>query len=56
MEVDWGQAFQIGGIGFSLVFAVLLALASAIWLVALLLNKVFGGTNIASEKKESQKS
>ena len=52
--VDWGQAFQIGGVGFGLVFAVLVVLASAIWLVGLLLNKVFGRNNVTSEKKESQ--
>lgn len=56
METDWtwAQAWQIGGIGFGLVFAVLIALALAMWLVGLLLKKFFGGTN-ASEKKESQK-
>jgi len=53
--VDWGWAFQIGGTGFGLVFAVLLTLALIMWLTGFLLNKVFGGADKASEKKESQK-
>ncbi len=40
MDVDWGLAGQIGGIGFGLVFVVLSVLALAIWLVGLVLSKV----------------
>ena len=53
--VDWGQAVEIGGTGFGLVFAVLLILALFMWLTGFLLNRVFGGTDTANEKKESQK-
>ena len=31
--IDWGTAWQLGAIGFGLVFAVLVILALAIWLV-----------------------
>ena len=39
MAVDWGFAGQIGGIGFSIVFAILILLAVVIWLVGLVLSK-----------------
>ena len=54
MEIDWGEAWQIGGIGFGLVFVVLAILAVAIWLIGLLLRKIdsrrSGG--VAEDKKE----
>jgi len=40
MAVDWGFAGQIGGIGFGVVFAVLIILALAIWLTGLVLSKI----------------
>ena len=40
MAVDWGQAWQIGGIGFGMVFAVLAVLAGTIWLIGLLMRKL----------------
>ena len=40
MAVDWGFAAQIGGIGFSFVFVVLIILALAIWLVGLVVSKI----------------
>ncbi len=43
MDVDWGLAGQIGGIGFGLVFVVLTALALAIWLVGFVLGKIGSG-------------
>jgi Na+-transporting methylmalonyl-CoA/oxaloacetate decarboxylase gamma subunit len=36
VEWTWAQAGQIGGIGFGLVFLVLIILAVAIWVVGLL--------------------
>ena len=39
MAIDWGFAGQIGGIGFGLVFAVLIILALAIRLTGLVLSK-----------------
>ncbi len=43
MTVDWGFAGQIGGIGFGMVFAVLVILAIAIWLVGLLIRRFDSG-------------
>ena len=40
MAVDWAQAWQIGGVGFGLVFIVLVILALAMWLTGLLLKKL----------------
>ena len=40
MAVDWAQAWQIGGIGFGLVFAVLVILALVMWLTGFLLRKL----------------
>ncbi|MFC2008313.1 OadG family protein [Chloroflexota bacterium] len=52
MPVDWGFAAQIGGIGFSLVFLVLIILAVAIWLVGIVLRKVSPPDSKASDKKK----
>ncbi len=40
MTVDWAQAVQIGGVGFGLVFAVLVILAFVMWLSGRLLSKL----------------
>ena len=40
MAVDWGLAGQIGGMGFGIVFAVLIILAVAIWLTGLVFSKI----------------
>ena len=40
MTVDWAQAIQIGGVGFVLVFAVLVILALVMWLIGRLLGKL----------------
>jgi len=53
MEVDWAQAWQIGVIGFGLVFAVLIILALTMWLTGRLLGKIGGGTDAAGKKQES---
>ncbi len=39
MGVDWGLAGQVGGVGFGIVFALLIILAVVIWLVGLVLSK-----------------
>jgi Na+-transporting methylmalonyl-CoA/oxaloacetate decarboxylase gamma subunit len=55
MEINWTEAWQIGGIGFGLVFAVLAILAVAIWLIGLVIRKIEsrrGGG--AAEGKESK--
>ena len=52
MAVDWGFAWQIGGIGFGLVFAVLIILALTIWLTGLILGKLGAGKAEAGDKKK----
>ena len=52
MAVDWGFAGQIGGIGFGLVFAVLIILALAIWLVGLVLSRIGAGKTETDDKKK----
>ena len=52
MPVDWGLAGQIGGLGFGLVFIVLIVLAVAIWLVGMVLRKISTDKGEASGKKK----
>ncbi len=52
MAVDWGFAGQIGGIGFGLVFAVLIILALAIWLTGRVLSKISASKAEASDRKK----
>ncbi len=52
MGVDWGFAGQIGGFGFSLVFAVLVILAIAIWLTGLVLGKISAGKAEVNNKRK----
>jgi Na+-transporting methylmalonyl-CoA/oxaloacetate decarboxylase gamma subunit len=40
MSVDWGRAFQIGGVGFGTVFLVLGILAAAIVLIAIAARRI----------------
>ncbi|MFC1874911.1 hypothetical protein ACFLY3_01980 [Chloroflexota bacterium] len=49
MEIDWGEALQIGGIGFLSVFAVLAILALATWLIDLLASKIGVGNGETAE-------
>ena len=39
MGVDWGFAGQVGGVGFGMVFALLIILAVVIWLTGLVVNR-----------------
>jgi len=39
MVVDWGFAGQVGGVGFGMVFALLIILALVIWLTGRLANR-----------------
>ena len=43
MAVDWGRAFQIGGVGFGTVFLVLGILATAVALIAIVARRVGRG-------------
>ncbi len=53
MAVDWGFAAQIGGVGFTLVFVVLIVLAVAIWLVGMIINKI--STRKKDEESDEKK-
>jgi Na+-transporting methylmalonyl-CoA/oxaloacetate decarboxylase gamma subunit len=50
VEWTWTQAGQIGGIGFGLVFLVLIILAVAIWVVGLLTRRA----GQASDKEKGE--
>jgi len=52
MGIDWGYAFQVGGFGFALVFAVLSILAVSIWLVGLVARKISSGKAEISDSKK----
>ena len=52
MTVDWGFAGQIGGIGFGMVFMLLVILAVVIWLVGVVLNRISIGKGETSDKKK----
>jgi len=41
MEIDWGFARMVGGVGFGGVFTVLVILALVIWLMGLAIRKFF---------------
>ena len=51
MGVDWSFAGQVGGVGFGMVFALLIILAIVIWLTGLLVNKA-GGTKNKSDDNQ----
>lgn len=52
MGVPWGQAVQVGGVGFGMVFALLIILAIIIWLTGLVLSKISAGKAEADTKKK----
>ena len=43
METDWAQAWEIGGLGFGLVFAVLMVLALAMWITGKVITRFSKG-------------
>jgi len=52
MGVPWGQAVQVGGVGFGMVFLLLVILAVVIWLTGLVLAKMSVGKSQADTKKK----
>ena len=52
MGVPWGQALQLGGVGFGMVCALLIILAVVIWLTGLVVNKISVGKGDADIKKK----
>ena len=52
MAVDWGLAGRIGGVGFGIVFAVLIILAVVIWLTGLVISKISTSKGEANDSKK----
>ncbi len=52
MGVAWGQAFQIGGIGFGTVFLVLIILAGVLALVGLVIRRTSRGKGEANSEQK----
>ena len=52
MGIDWGFAGLVGGVGFGMVFLLLVILAVVIWLTGLVLSKIGTGKAEASNKKK----
>ena len=52
MGVSWGQALQVGGVGFGMVFALLIILAIVIWLTGLVLSKISIDKGETGDKKK----
>ncbi|MFC1908593.1 OadG family protein [Chloroflexota bacterium] len=51
MGVDWGFSGLVGGVGFSMVFALLIILAVVIWLTGRIVNR----TSSVRDENESTK-
>jgi Na+-transporting methylmalonyl-CoA/oxaloacetate decarboxylase gamma subunit len=49
MAIDWGLAGQIGGVGFGMVFALLIVLAVVVWLTGLAV--IRAGKDESSDRK-----
>ncbi len=47
MGVDWGYAGLVGGVGFGMVFALLIILAFVIWTTGVLMSKRHAGQDKA---------
>jgi len=56
MGVPWGQAALVGGVGFGMVFALLIILAIVIWLTGLVVNKsIAGDAEAGAEAADNEK-
>ena len=54
MEIPWGQAIQVGGVGFGTVFVLLIILAVVIWLTGLVFKKIGTGKSETKEEKKGE--
>lgn len=52
MAVNWGFAFKVGGVGFGVVFLVLVILAVAVWLTGLVIHRFSPGEGKTEEGKK----
>ena len=55
MDIPWGQAVQVGGVGFGMVFALLIILAVIVWLTGVVLNKTSIRKSETSETNDEKK-
>ena len=51
MGIDWGLAVQIGGVGFGMVFALLIVLAVVVWLTGRVIIRTSTGKAENGDKK-----
>jgi len=51
MGIDWGFAGQVGGVGFAMVFALLVILAVVIWLTGKVVNKTSNNASKTDDTK-----
>jgi Na+-transporting methylmalonyl-CoA/oxaloacetate decarboxylase gamma subunit len=54
MGIDWGFAGQVGGVGFGMVFALLIILAVVIWLTGVVINKISIRKGETGDEKEGE--
>ena len=54
MGVPWGQAAQVGGVGFGMVFLLLIILAIVVWLTSLALTKISASKSEADTEKKGE--
>ena len=52
MAIDWAFAGKIGGVGFGMVFAVLLILAIVLWVVGLIFTRLAAGKEDTGDSKK----
>jgi len=55
MGIDWGFAGQVGGVGFGMVFGLLIILAIVIWLTGMVINQKSTGNAGNNENDKSEK-
>ena len=51
MAIDWSLAGQIGGVGFGMVFALLIVLAVVVWLTGLAVTRAGTAKDESGERK-----
>ena len=52
MAIDWGEAVRIGGMGFGVVFVVLVILSIVIWLTGLVTGKIVTSKDKTNDSKK----
>ena len=52
MTIDWDFAVQVGGIGFGIVFGVLILLSILTWLIGRVINRIEAGQEETGDKQK----